>query len=74
MHAYWNGLKLGDNNIPFWGDVKFIPNAARLAREVVVIGELDNPLRVRFDLVGEQLTQRYGAENSPFRDCRTSGG
>jgi hypothetical protein len=59
VHAYWNGLKRGDNDIPFWDDVKFSMQA-RLAREVVMIEAFENPLRFWFDLVGEDLTRRYG--------------
>jgi hypothetical protein len=60
VHAYWSGLKRGDNDIPFGDDVKFSMQA-RLAREVMVIEAFENPLRFRFDLVGEDLTRRYGA-------------
>ena len=60
VHAYWNGLKRGENDIPFWDDVKFSMQA-RLARDVMVIEAFENPLRFRFDLVGEDLTRRYGA-------------
>jgi hypothetical protein len=34
---------------------------ARLACEVMVIEAFENPLRFRFDLVGEELTRRCGA-------------
>jgi hypothetical protein len=60
VQAYWNGLKRGDNDIPFWDDVKFSAQA-RLARDVVLIEVFENPLRFRFDLVGDDIAQRYGA-------------
>jgi hypothetical protein len=60
VRAYWNGLKRGENDIPFWDDVKFSMKA-RLARDVLLIEAFENPLRFRFDLVGEDITQRYGA-------------
>jgi hypothetical protein len=56
----WNGLKRGDNNVPFWDDVKFSMQA-RLARDVLLIGAFENPLWFRLDLVGDDITQRYGA-------------
>jgi hypothetical protein len=59
VRAYWNGLKRGDNDIPFWDDVKFSMKA-RLARDVLLIEAFENPLRFRFDLVGDDITQRYG--------------
>jgi hypothetical protein len=58
--AYWNGLKRGDNDVPFADDVKFSMQA-RLARDVILIETFENPLRFRFDLVGEDITHRYGA-------------
>ena len=60
VHAYCNGLKRGDNDIPFWDDVKFSMQA-RVAREVMVIEAFENPLRFRLDLVGDDLVHRYGA-------------
>ena len=60
VRAYWNGLKRGDNDIPFWDDVKFSMKT-RLARDVLLIEAFENPLRFRFDLVGDDITQRYGA-------------
>ena len=59
VRAYWNGLKRGDNDVPFWDDMKFSMRA-RLAREVIVIEAFEDPLRFRFDLVGEDLSRRYG--------------
>ena len=55
--AYWNGLKRGGNDIPFWDDVKFSMQA-RLARDVIVLEAFENPLRFRLDLVGDDITQR----------------
>ena len=60
VYAYWNGLKRGDNDIPFWDDVKFSMKA-RLARDVMVIESFEDPLRFRFGLMGEDITHRYGA-------------
>ncbi len=59
VRAYWNGLKRGENDIPFWDDVKFSMKT-RLARDVLLIEAFENPLRFRFDLVGDDITQRYG--------------
>jgi len=59
VHAYWNGLKRGANDIPFWDDVKFSLRS-RLGRESMLIDVLENPLRFRFDLIGADLTEWYG--------------
>ena len=60
VYAYWNGLKRGDNDIPFWDDVKFSMKA-RLARDVMVIETFEDPLRFRFGLMGDDITHHYGA-------------
>jgi len=57
--AYWNGLKRGSNDVPFWDDVKFSLRS-RLGRESMLIDVFENPLRFRFDLIGTDLTDWYG--------------
>ncbi len=59
IHAYWNGLKRGANDIPFWDDVK-LPMRSRLGRESMLIDVFENPLRFRFDLIGADLSDWYG--------------
>jgi hypothetical protein len=59
IRAYWNGLKRGSNDIPFWDDVKFSLRS-RLGRESMLIDVFENPLRFRFDLIGTDLTDWYG--------------
>jgi hypothetical protein len=60
VQAYWNGLKRGENNIPFWDDVKF-STLTQLCRDVMLIEAFEEPPRFRFDLVGEDVARRYGA-------------
>jgi hypothetical protein len=60
VRAYWNGLKRGENNIPFWDDVQLSAQVP-LADHIMMIEAFENPHRFRFDLVGEGLTRRYGA-------------
>ena len=59
VQAYWNGLKRGANDVPFWDDVKFSLRS-RLGRESMLIDVFENPLRFRFDLIGADLTEWYG--------------
>jgi len=59
VHAYWQGLKRGENDIPFWDDVSFSMKT-RLARDTLLIKAFENPLRFQLDLVGDDITQRYG--------------
>ena len=56
---YWNGLKRGANDVPFWDDVKFSLRS-RLGRELMLIDVFESPLRFRFDLIGADLTEWYG--------------
>ena len=60
IRAYWNGLKRGENNIPFWDDVKLSTQAPH-ADHIMMIGAFENPHRFRLDLVGEDVMRRYGA-------------
>jgi hypothetical protein len=59
VRAYWNGLKRGENDIPFWDDVKLSTQAPH-SNHIMMIEAFENPLRFRFDLVGEDVTRRYG--------------
>jgi osmotically-inducible protein OsmY len=68
FQAYWNGLKRGANQVPFWDDVKFSLRS-RLGLEAMLIGVFENPLRFRFDLLGADLTDWYGgATGNRFLD------
>jgi hypothetical protein len=60
VRNYWNGLKRGENDIPFWDDVK-VSTGAPLADHIVMIEAFENPHRFRFDVVGEDVTRRYGS-------------
>src|ERR1039457_7356924 len=59
IQAYWNGLKRGANDVPFWDDVK-LSLRSRLGRESMLIDVFESPLRFRFDLIGADLTDWYG--------------
>ena len=59
IQAYWNGLKRGANDIPFWDDVK-MSLRSRLGREAMLIGVFEDPLRFRFDVVGTDAAKWYG--------------
>ena len=57
-----------ENNIPFWDDLKFSLRT-RLAREALLIEVFENPQRFHFDVVGEDVTNRYGkAISGTFSD------
>lgn len=68
VFAYWDGLKRGGNAIPFWDDVK-ISMKTSLGREVFLTEVFENPLRFRFDLVGNDVARDYGTiVNGRFSD------
>ena len=68
IQAYWNGLKRGANDIPFWDDVK-VTLRSRLGRESMLIDVFENPLRFRFDIMGTDLAEWYGeATGNRFLD------
>jgi hypothetical protein len=68
VQAYWNRLKRGANDVPFWDDVKFSLRS-RLGRESTPIDVFESPLRFCFDLIGADLTDWYGeAIGSKFLD------
>ena len=56
---YWNGLKRGANDIPFWDDVR-MSLRSRLGQESMLIGVFEDPLRFRFDLVGADVANWHG--------------
>ena len=58
IQEYWNGLKRGANDVPFWDDVK-ISLRSRLGRESMLIDVFESPLRFRVDLMGADLTDWY---------------
>lgn len=57
--SYWNGLKRGANDIPFWDDVK-LSLRSRVGQESMLIDVFENPLQFRFDLAGADLIGWYG--------------
>jgi osmotically-inducible protein OsmY len=59
IQAYWNGLKRGANDVPFWDDVK-LSLRSRLGRESMLIDVFESPLRFRFDLTGADVIDWYG--------------
>ena len=59
IQAYWNGLKRGANDVPFWDDVK-LSLRSRLGRESMLIDVFEQPLRFRFDLIGADVSNWYG--------------
>jgi hypothetical protein len=58
---YWEGLRRAGNDMPFSDDLKpsGVPD---MAGRLLFIDAFDKPERFRFDIVGRELSERYGAE------------
>jgi hypothetical protein len=54
--SYWEGLKRGENEMPFWDDVK-LPALPDLTGRLMLIDVFDNPERFRFSFVGSELSR-----------------
>lgn len=56
---YWETLKRGENEMPFWDDVK--PTALPdMSNRLMLINAFANPQRFRFGVVGQDIEHRYG--------------
>ena len=51
---YWEGLKRGSAEMPFWDDVN-LTDLPHLEDRIALIDVFENPERFRFGLVGHQL-------------------
>jgi hypothetical protein len=53
--SYWENLKRGENEMPFWDDVKLsaLPD---LIERLMLIDVFANPERFRFSIVGAELS------------------
>ena len=65
VHAFWDGLKRHEAEMPFWDDVKMsaLPD---LAGRLMMVEATDKPVRFRiaFGLVGADIKQHYGGDLS----------
>jgi hypothetical protein len=59
VRAYWESLKRGDSNMPFWDDFK-ISSLPDLTEKLILIDVFKKPERFRLNSIGQQLTGRYG--------------
>lgn len=57
--SYWEGLKRGDNNMPFWDDVK-LSALPELADRLLLLDVFTGPERFRFNFVGKELMEGKG--------------
>jgi hypothetical protein len=65
---YWSSLKRGENNIPFSDDLN-LSKLNELAKNTCLLEVFYNPLRIRFDIVGDNIAKLYGrALSGKFAD------
>jgi hypothetical protein len=61
VREYWFGLRRGENEMPFWDDVRL--SALPEAREsIMLIDVFERPERFRFGIIGSALRERYGKD------------
>jgi len=61
VQSYWEGLKRGENNMPFWDDVK-LPSLPNLFDRLMLVDAFEKPQRFRLNTVGAQIRKRHGGD------------
>jgi hypothetical protein len=56
---YWEELRRGGNNMPFWDDVNFLALPS-VSDRLMLIEVFDEPQRFRFNMVGDRIAERFG--------------
>jgi hypothetical protein len=59
VRAYWEGLRRGENSMPFWDDVN-LSSLPELSAKMMLVDVFAKPQRFRFSFIGPQLLKRYG--------------
>jgi hypothetical protein len=59
IRDYWESLKRGDNDMPFWDDVN-LSTLPELADRLMLVDAFENPQRFRLNAIGEQIKRQYG--------------
>lgn len=59
VRAYWESLRRGEANMPFWDDVN-LSSLPKLSARLLLVDVFAKPQRFRFNFVGQQLVKRYG--------------
>jgi hypothetical protein len=59
--AYWEGLKRGEANMPFWDDMN-ISALPDLLDRLMLIDVFNKPIRFRLAIVGDAIKAQHGGE------------
>lgn len=68
VRCYWEGLRRGGNEMPFWDDVNLnaLPD---ISEQLMLIDTFEEPQRFRINTLGAKITNQYGANpTSQFID------
>ena len=72
VYAYWDGLKRGGNDVPFWDDVS-LSAMPDIGERLFLIDVFANPERFRFNAAGKMLTAQGAARRQIYRRDRHAG-
>jgi hypothetical protein len=61
VRDYWESLKRGENNMPFWDDVK-LTSLPDLSDRLMLVDAFEKPQRFRLNTVGAQIRKRHGGD------------
>jgi hypothetical protein len=61
IYDYWQALRRGGNDIPFWDDVK-LSSLGSSADDALLVDVFESPLRFRLGPVGRSMAARLGPE------------
>jgi len=61
VYDYWQALRRGGNDIPFWDDVK-LSSLGSSADDALLVDVFESPLRFRLGLAGRSMVARLGPE------------
>jgi len=61
LHHYWNGLKRGENKVPFVDDIN-LSVLPQLNNKLMLIDVFEQPQRFRFNTVGDEIRDAHGAD------------
>jgi hypothetical protein len=61
VQSYWEGLKRGAAEMPFWDDVN-LTAIPQVSGRLMLIDVFDRPLRFRLGTIGEELQGQHGRD------------
>ena len=61
VRKYWDGLKRGENRVPFWDDVN-LSALPGFEERLMLVDVFKQPQRFRLNTVGKEIRDWYGAD------------